>query len=184
MYINVDKWCRDMTQLRILNGIETQQALQSALIRFEGVFKMNSGLQDDGVANGVYQQQLKNALLGGLKPEMCDWVRKHDVGLPLQSMEKFTTFAHHAESAVKRKAKLLRKLKVFWQEDDASEEEMYYCGARGNHRGRSRGHGRSFRKSFRGGHKRNEERHERTKVLELWKRRTLSMQLQGYEQVK
>lgn len=57
----------------------------------------------------------KNALLGVLRPEIGGWIRKHNVGIPVQNIDEFMAHARHAESVVfcvvtKRKIGLENKL--------------------------------------------------------------------------
>lgn len=47
---------------------------------------------------------MKNALLEGLRTEIRECIRKHNVGLALQNME-FMAYGSHAESVLMKKIK-------------------------------------------------------------------------------
>ena len=65
--------------------------------RFEQVFMANSGIPQDAVEDGSYQQQLKNVLLSGMRPEIKEWVTKHFVHLPTSTLPQFRDQVIHAE---------------------------------------------------------------------------------------
>ena len=120
--------------------------------RFEAVFKTHSGLIDNGELQGVYQQQLKNAMLHGCRPEIKEWITKHCVDLSAQTFPQFMNWVIHAEKVCQNKKsqrKEKKSVELFWQEkDECSEEgEVCYFGQRGCGKMRGRGQGQSF---FRG----------------------------------
>lgn len=120
-------------------------------IRFEKVFRANSGIIDDCAEGGSYQQHLKSHLHNHCAPRVRDWVEKHVVGLGRKTLEDYVDQAIDADKVTKRKKqrkeKESQKADTFWGECD-KEEDIYYHGDRGRgyHRGRGRrgrGRGRS-----------------------------------------
>lgn len=71
--------------------------------RLEDVFKANSGLVDDGNAEGTYQSQLKQQLLNNMRPAMADFVRKHQVGWRTATLVQLMEWAAHAQEVLQNK---------------------------------------------------------------------------------
>jgi len=65
----------------------------------------NSGIPQDAAEDGPYQQQLKNALLSGMRPEIKEWVTKHFVHLPTSTLPQFMDQVIRAEKVVQNKKK-------------------------------------------------------------------------------
>ncbi|XP_023813435.1 uncharacterized protein LOC111947772 [Oryzias latipes] len=122
-------------------------------VRFEEVFKANSGLRDDDNDDGAYRQQLKQALLQAMRPEIADWIRKHYIDLPTGALQQFMNFAVHAEKVMVNKKKVRNQsVDTFWQEE-SSDVFFGRNMNRGRNRGRGQGRGRgkgNFKGSFRG----------------------------------
>lgn len=112
-------------------------------IRFEKVFRANSGIIDDGAEGGPYQQHLKSQLHNQCTPRVRDWVEKHVVGLGRKTLEDYVDQATHAYKVTKRRKQQKetdsQKAETFW-EKCGEEEDNYYHGDRGRgfHRGRGR----------------------------------------------
>lgn len=71
--------------------------------RLEDVFKANSGLVDDGSADGTYQNQLKQQLLDNMRPALADFVRKHQVGWRTATLIQLMEWAAHAQEVIANK---------------------------------------------------------------------------------
>lgn len=72
-------------------------------IRMEKVFRTQSGLVDDGAENGVYRQQLKNALHAGSLENIYHWVQKYHIQFPTATLDDYISHALHAEKVTKGK---------------------------------------------------------------------------------
>lgn len=69
------------------------------------IFEDNSGIQEDADPQGPFQQQMKMAILQGLKEPVRNWLQKNYVGLPTCTKDDFITHAIHADKVIKEKQK-------------------------------------------------------------------------------
>lgn len=88
---------------------QTQQtdgeSVQDFRARMHKVFKENSGIAESADAQGPFIQQLKMAILNGLKEPVRAWLQKNYVGLNTATMDDFITHAIHADKVIKDKKK-------------------------------------------------------------------------------
>ncbi|XP_014893998.1 uncharacterized protein LOC106951161 [Poecilia latipinna] len=90
---------RKKANYRHLAGIKqiAGEKVDDFRLRFEKEFKMHSGITFNEDDTSAYQQQLKNALLTGFRPEIGGWIRKHLVEIETVPVSQLTTWAIHAE---------------------------------------------------------------------------------------
>ncbi|XP_027861364.1 uncharacterized protein LOC114137055 [Xiphophorus couchianus] len=124
-----------------LSGIKQKvgEDVDDFRLRFEKEFKVHSGITYDAGAEGVYQQQLKNALMSSFRPEIEGWIKKHLVEYDAASVPQLMTWARHAEKVVKKPK---TGSDVFHLEDFGEVDTSVFF------RGSSRGRGKN---SSRGG---------------------------------
>ena len=93
--------------------------------RFEVIFQENCGIAENADVQSAYQQQLKQTLLEGLRPEISQWIRKHFVTLPTSSLSEFMDYATHAEKIVVNKKKQSKYATDVFYHDDFEESDTY-----------------------------------------------------------
>ncbi|XP_024117818.1 uncharacterized protein LOC112139304 [Oryzias melastigma] len=127
-----------------------EELFEDYRLRLEKVFRAHSGLQDDGQEQGVYRQQLKNAMHTNSKDGIRAWAQKHLINLGTSTLEEYVNHALHAEKVLKQKKG--RKTKDAFYEDEY-DSEVFFQGrgrGRGNFRGGHRGRGRGGQNRGRG----------------------------------
>ena len=107
-------------------------------------FKAHGGLPEDAAAS-PYQSQLKQALKNGFKPQISDFIHKHDVNHSTDSVPQIMNYGRHAEEVTKKKGKrnltAAFNLLTTGEEYDTAEIFYHQNGGRGQG-GRFRGKGR------------------------------------------
>lgn len=81
-------------------------------VRLEAVFARHSGLRDDGQENGPFQQHLKTVFATNLQLGLRDWVTKHNVDLPTQTLTQTMNWVKHAETVIVNKKEQKKKKTV------------------------------------------------------------------------
>lgn len=98
-------------------------------------FKANSGLQDDGNNQGIFQQQFKNALHANSNQAIRNWVEKHFINMGTATLDEYISHALHAERVAKDKAKKKNTATtagtytVDYNSND-TDTQLYYQGGR------------------------------------------------------
>ena len=140
---------------------KTGEDVEDFHLRFEKEFRVHSGIDFNAEERSAYQQQLKNGLLTGFRPEIGNWVRKHHVESADSTVSQTMQWARHAEKVVHEKGGKKGgggSSDVFNINDFESSNStaFFHGGQRGGGRGRDRGRGRGQR-PFQSGRDRNSE---------------------------
>lgn len=81
--------------------------------RLEAVFRTNSGLDESDRDDSPYQQQLKQALLGGFRTDITDFIRRQNINTPTDSATQIMNWARHAQEVLKKSDKKTAAQAVF-----------------------------------------------------------------------
>ena len=107
--------------------------------RFEHAFRNYSGLGDANPAEiAIFNAHLKQALLGGFRAEVREWLNRNFVELPTSTLPAFMTQARHAEKVTQAKKKL---------RDEQKTAEVFVAAVQTVMGGSQRGRGRGREKS-------------------------------------
>lgn len=147
---------------------EDNETVISYLARLRVVFDAHSAVTiPEGVDDiGPYAQQLKNAFLNGLKPEITGFIKKHQIGWQTCTLTETKAYAVHAASVTqnKQKKKTINKHNsdTYFMDSINPSSDVFFRGnaGRGGFRGRGRGRrGGAAGSGAAGGQRRNDECH-------------------------